>query len=246
MKLLTREVHELQNNSSLSKKEILSEDINDFSDFTDYRRLCLPIRCGSRVGIVCTYSNRNNLNENYDRFYRAGLKNLIELKKYTESEKYGFDVGPTYAIAALIEDGEYNLFLNQFNSESLKLTPFEHVIQIRENGNTYHILPVEDYVAFGNIEQIGLIRFSVFQAFSINPLDINKEEMYRKISDWISSNNFENAKKFREILNKCRIKKIEGIEREFSKSLIYENLFNRIKTEFQLNELLSKLENEKI
>ncbi|MCX8202333.1 MAG: hypothetical protein N3G74_00795 [Candidatus Micrarchaeota archaeon] len=222
------------------ERKLLVEEASDFSDFADYRRVCVPIRCGTRTGVVCTFSHKDNLNSKVDTFYMAGLKNLIEYKKYIESEKMNFDVGPAYAIAAAIEDGDYSNFLLQFQKD-VKMKDFEHIFQVKENGNTYHILPSGYDTAFGNIEQMGLIRFSILKAFGGSDFIKERNEINMLIIEWLGSNNSENAKGLRNILNVSKRKSFSGISREFSNCIIYENIFDRIKTSFELESLVSRL-----
>ncbi|MEM3369818.1 MAG: hypothetical protein QXE90_03120 [Candidatus Micrarchaeia archaeon] len=229
-----------QRENSIFDKNLLIEDASDFSDFADYRRVCVPIRCGSRIGIVCTFAHKDNLNSKFDTFYMTGLRNLLEYKKYIESEKLNFDVGPAYAIAAAIEDGDYSGFLSQFQT-SIKINDFEHIFQVKENGDTYHILPDSYETAFGNIEQMGLIRFSILKAFGGSNFIVERNEINKLIIEWLASNNSENAKKLRNILNTSKRNRFKDIEREFSKCIIYENIFERIRTSFELESLVNKL-----
>ncbi|MEM4133649.1 MAG: hypothetical protein QXO35_00285 [Candidatus Micrarchaeia archaeon] len=229
-----------QRENSIFDKNLLIEDASDFSDFADYRRVCVPIRCGSRMGIVCTFSHKDNLDSKFDTLYITGLKDLIEYKKYIESEKMNFDVGPAYAIAAIIEDGDYYRFLSKFIGK-IKMNDFEHIFQVKENGETYHILPSKYETAFGNIEQIGLIRFSIIKAFGISEFTKEKSEINKFIIDWFGQNNSENAKRLRNILNNSKRNRIKDIDREFSNCIIYEGIFEKIKTSFELENLVNKL-----
>lgn len=228
------------NSSSSFNKKLLVEDISEFSDFGEYRKVCVPVSCGQRVGIVCTFAHKDNLDSKYDSFYLAGLKNLIEYKKYIESEKLHFDVGPAYAIATAIEDGDYSNFLLQFQSV-MKINDFELVFQVKENGDTYHILPANCDLAFGNITQLSLIKFSILKAFDIDFLK-ERSKINNIIIDWLTSNNSENPKKLREILNSAKKNKFINIDREFKNCIIYDNLFDKIKTYFELNNLVEKLQ----
>lgn len=229
-----------QKENSIFDKNLLIEDISDFSDFADYRRVCVPIKCGSRIGVVCTFAHKDNLNSKFDTFYMAGLKNLLEYKKYIESEKLNFDVGPAYAIAVAIEDGDYSRFLSQFHT-AIKINDFEHIFQVKENGDTYHILPAKYETAFGNIEQMGLIRFSILKAFGGSNFIMERNEINKLIIEWLAFNNSENAKRLRNILNSSKKNRFKDIEREFSNCIIYENIFERIKTSFELESLVNKL-----
>gem|GEM_PF-3630963 len=249
-----KEFSQLQETKEKPKMpDVLSDNLDpsdlDLSDFTDYRKTCLPIRCGSRFGIVCTFFHKDKLSSEIYSFYRKGLKNLIEFKKYIESEKYGFDVGPAYAVAAMIEDEDYRKFLSQFES-SLSFSSdiqYYHVLQVRERGKTYHILPAEDDLLFGNIQQLGLIKFSVLQAFQTtferpdNPNEISKQEINKMIIEWTLSNNKQNPAMFRNILISSKRNKIDGIERTFDSCIIYENLFETVRVKFEIDHLIQKV-----
>lgn len=219
-----------------------SEGPMDLSVFADYRSVCLPVKCGStRSGIVCAFSHRDHLDERFDKFFKEGLNGLIEFKKHVESEKLGFDVGPAYAVAALIEDGDYARFLKRFETESSQLTGFEHVLQIKENSSTYHILPIDDELIFGNVEQGGLMRFSVFRALQGNA-PVVKDVIRKKEIEWFMDNDELNRKKFRQILNGSMISRIDGIDRQFEKCSIHINVLERVKQEFELQQLLEQFE----
>ena len=224
--------------------EVKTEDIMDLTDFTDYRSVCLPVQCGPKFGIVCTFSHKDNLNDVYDTLYRVGLKDLIERKKHIESEKLNDDVGPAYTVATLIEEGEYQQFLYGLGARNTS-NGFEHVVQVKQNGAVYHMLPLQDECVFGNIEQLGLIRFSIFQAFRDKPLAATRDEINEAAREWIMSNNSQNARKFREILVSSRTDRIKDMERKFSNCAIYSDIFERIKTEFQLQQLLEILSSQK-
>jgi len=237
--------------------DVLIENLDlsdlDLSDFTDYRRTCLPIKCGSRFGIICTFFHKDHLSSDMYVFYRKGLKNLIEFKKYVESEKYGFDVGPAYSVAAIIEDGDYRKFLSQFES-SFHLPSnlqYYHVLYVRECGKTYHILPVEDELMFGNIQQLGLIQFSVLQAFKTsfdrpyNHNEISKNEINKMVVDWVLKDNKKNPSIFRSILTNSKRNKIEGIDRTFESCIIYENVFEAVRIKFEIDLLVKKINNYK-
>ena len=225
---------------SFFDKEPLSEEISDFSDFAEYRKICVPIRCGSRTGLICTYLHKDHMDSSLDPFYLSGFQNLIEYKKYIESERLNFDVGPVYAIASAIEDGDYFSLLKDFQ-ERWKLKEFEHAFHVREDGDSYHILPSTCDTAFGNTEQLGLIRFSIYKAFGGNAFIGNRSDLNKLIAEWIASNNSQNSRKLREILDSAKCKKVKNIDREFSKCILYLNLFNRLKTEIQLDSLVEKL-----
>lgn len=235
------------NNSFSFKNRVLAEEITDFSDFADYRRVCIPIKCGEKAGVVCAFAHKSHLDSRFDRFYISGLRNLIERKKYTESEKWNFDVGPAYAIASAIEDGDYFEFLKNFQEDEIKLRDFEHIFRVEENGNVYHLLPKCYEIAFGNIEQIGLFKFSIIKAFGDIESLKDKSKVNVALAEWLSSNKNENAVRLREILNSSKQDCFEGIPRTFSNCLIYKNLLNRLITSFQLDSLISKLKelNEK-
>ena len=235
------------NNSQIAiwpRLEVKAETILDLTDFTDYRSVCLPIQCGPKFGIVCTFSHKDNLNSQHDTLYRAGLKELIEKKKHIESEKLNDDVGPAYTVATLIEEGEYQEFLTGLGSR-ISSNGFEHVIQVKQNGAIYHMLPLQDESIFGNIEQLGLIRFSIFQAFRDKPLTATKDEINEAAREWILSNNSQNAKKFRQILIESKVDRIKDMGRQFANCAIYSDISERIKTEFQLQQLLEKLSEKK-
>lgn len=212
----------------------------DLAEFAGYKTVEVPISYGTRMGAVYIFLKPDRLDEKCGNFYKEGLRNAINVKKYLESEKVGYDVGPAIAVASLIEDGDYGRYLKLFETENSKSNEFEHVFFVRENGHSYHILPIDDDLVFGNIEQLGLLRFSLALAFGGNLESLPKEIINEKIRDWILENNYQNAKVLREIIIESRVTHIDGWSRKFYNCVVYANLLKRIKEEFAFQQFLEE------
>lgn len=221
-------------------EKIITPASFDLSSFADYRTVHLPVQYGPRTGHVYAFSHKDHLDERFDKLYKECLRNAIEVKKYIESQKAGYDVGPAIAVASLIEDGDYARHLKLFETDDVALRGFEHVLFVKENGHSYHLLPAEYECAFGNTEQVGLIRISIALAFGGDLDSLPKEVQNEKAKEWIMSDNERNCRIFRRILNESRIFRLEGSEREFSNCIIHENVLGRIRREFALQQILDQ------
>jgi hypothetical protein len=189
------------------------------SSFLPYECVRIEVACGDRPGDVFTFSHKNHLNLNKDLldFYKDGLKTLIETKKYLIFLDEKRDVGPTVAIARIIEDGDYANFLQIFNTQSITFDGFEHIFVVREGDVTYHIVPQEYFRAFSNLEQYGLIGYSI----SKSHCDPSNDEERRKVEDrWQ-----EHAKEFDEILSAC----LNDSNMPYEKCFVYKNLSKRLR-----------------
>lgn len=221
----------------------LSRKIIDIAEYADHITINVPIAVGQKIGHVYIFSHREHLREGIINFYKDGLKNQIEVKKYIVSEKVGYDVGPLIAVAELIEDGDYGRFLKIFETEKVKLTGLEHVLLVEERGRFYHLLPAEDVSALANYEQIGLIRYSIYSSLKEGVVngDFSEDIIFRIIA-WITSHDID-FKKFRDFFESCRINRIEGYDREYKYCIIFDNLFEMLKQKFRLQEPQQELSN---
>jgi len=223
------------------------DQVLDFAQFLNYKTIEVPVQCGHKTGKIYTFSDKDHLKNGLLKTYKEELQKLIEKKKYVDSEKSCCDIGPTVAVANLMEDGEYAEFVKKFNNENLKLTGLEHVLRVEEkiNGDniSHMILPLYENLDFANEEQEALMRYSVFFKRLVDPTkDLNQGAI-----EWIFDN--KNAEVFRnEILNdpKVRIYQIENYDKIYSNCAIYKNLFRAIIKTYSMDEgVVEKIQKEK-
>lgn len=215
----------------------------DFADLTYYISLELPVKCGDKFGIVYTYSHKDHLKNSLLKNYTKELARLIETKKYCDSALCSFDVGPTIAIANLIDDGEYAEFVKRFNHGDIQLSGLEHVLKVKEkwknNWYTHYMMPKSDEMKFQQSEQMGVVQFALIQKYLIERKKINNVSKERL--EFLLSNDKEFPTIFRkEILEKAKIDRFDApYSRIYTNCIIYENLFEKIleKFEFKLEDV---------
>jgi len=155
----------------------------DFADLTEYISLKIPVTCGERFGFVYTYSHRDHLKNSLLKNYAKELTKKIDDKKYCDSALYTMDLGPTIAVANLIEDGEYAEFVRGFNHGPIKLTGLEHVLKVKElwqdKWYTHHLVPKGDEASIENVEQSGLIQYAVIKKVIDEKKRINNPDLER-------------------------------------------------------------------
>jgi hypothetical protein len=209
--------------------------VQDFAQFLNYKTIEVPVQYGFKTGKIYTFSHQDHLKNGLLKNYKDELQSLIEKKKYEDSEKSCCDIGPTVAVANLIEDGEYAEFVKKYNHDNLKLTGLEHILRVEEelNGeNTSHlILPLDEDQDFANKEQEALMRYSTYFKRLVDPT----KDLNQGVTEWVLEN--KNAEVFREeILKASRVYKIEGCQRIYSNCAIYKNLFREIINRYAINE----------
>jgi len=206
----------------------------EFARFANYIAIEIPVSCGNQKGKVYTFSRKDHLKNGLLKEYKEKLSDLIEKKKYVDSQFFSFDVGPTIAVADLVEEGEYQNFIKSYNSEHLQLTGLEHVLKVQENGYSHHILPLEDEGNVFNNLQMGLMRYSIYFRLLNNPDKDPNEEALK----WIIEDSEENAKRFREILEStsCKVNHINGFPKIYKNCTIYQDLGKRVTEIFKLKE----------
>ena len=211
----------------------------DFADLTDYISLELPVTCGKKYGIVYTYSNKEHLRNSLLENYTKELGKRIEIKKHCDSVKYTSDIGPTVAVANLIEDGEYADFVKSFNHGDIQLSGLEHVLKVKEQNNndewfTHYMMPKSDEMIFGMTEQMGVVQFALINKAITERKKIKNVNMARV--EYILKNDGEFRRIFREeILNKTKINHLEGSTRVYENCIIYENMFTKILEKFSID-----------
>lgn len=232
-----------------SAMRTLKEGIMDPVLFADYITVVISVRCGSKAGDkngrVYAFFNKSHIDPDLVGQYKGILSDYIEKKKWIESEPRKTDVGPALAIARMIECGDYADFLQRFKNDNFELEPMEHVLLVVEGGKYYHILPTDDLCAFRNVEQVGIMGYSIFSALKSKlngPIDeqLRKVAMdwiveHRKIAmEWIQDEDGGNlnASEFRKMLRAtedggCRLKRLDN--QEFQKCLIFDGLLQRVK-----------------
>jgi len=96
-------------------KEIKLEDKIDYAVITEYLIRKIPIECGQKKAEVSFYSHEDHMHKDFMAIYETGLKKQIEMKKHILSEEANKDIGPVFAVARYIEDGDYDKFLAIFD-----------------------------------------------------------------------------------------------------------------------------------
>ena len=211
------------------------DQVKDFAQFLNYKTIDVPVQCGSKNGKIYTFSHQDHLKNSLLKDYREELQGLIEKKKYLDSVKSRYDIGPTIAVANLVEDGEYAEFVKKHNHDDLKLTGLEHVIRVEEffkGDNTSHlILPLDEDQDFINKEQLALMRYSIYFKKLTDPT----KDLNQGAKEWVLEN--KNAEVFRnEVLKSSRVYQIEGCSRVYSNCAIYKNLFREIIKRYAIGE----------
>ena len=173
--------------------KVKTESNVDFARFADFKSINIPVQCGDKFGYVSVCFRKQHmvyLQKGFVEGYKACLGQLIEIKKWIESLKEQRDVGPAEAIARLIEDGDYDRFLNVvetkdcdelekmmikkeytqflklFGDKKIRFDDFEHILVIKETHEgaekIYYIMPSRDRLSFKNNVQGGLVKFVVY------------------------------------------------------------------------------------
>lgn len=207
----------------------------DFAQFLNYKTIEVPVQYGDKTGKIYTFSHQNHLKNGLLKNYKEALKEIIEKKKYTDSEKSCQDIGPTIAVANLIEDGEYAEFIKQFNHDNFQLRGLEHVLRVEENffgkDISHTIMPLYEDHDFANEEQLALMRYSTYFKRLTDPT----KDLNQGAAEWVIDN--KHAEVFREeILKDSRVYTIEGCNRTYSNCAIYRNLFSEIIKKFSMDE----------
>lgn len=245
-----------------SAKKVLNEGgIIDPAFFANYITLEIPVSCGSKVGKVYAFFHKSHMDPHLTDIYKRTLSGYIDKKKWIES-KNG-DVGPTVAIARMIECGDYTDFLQIFKNRNFELKPMEHVLLVVEDGKYRHLFPIDDLCAFRNAEQLGIIGYSILEALKekLNGFSsigeeqrkaamewIIAEERKKMSSEWIGEDDEHfNAKAFRALLGfkekgGCRVRSIEGVTLDEKTIVVLEGFLQeigkRIDKKFDSNEVI--------
>jgi hypothetical protein len=147
---------------------------------------------------------------------------MIDEEKYELSLIRRYDVGPTFAIAKIVDKGRYSQFLKNYN---LQLTGLEHVLKVHEDGHTHHIMLSELEQHFGNEEQIGIMRYSVW-CHIVKNLNLDKE-LTDELLEWV---NRKNAEMVREVLDDpdVRVRRIFDFPDEFNNCAVYKDFTGKV------------------
>ncbi len=244
---------------NLSYKKTLLENISDFLNIAGFKSINIPIICGEKSGEAFIYFRKRdlkNLSRDFVENYKICFGELVNAKKWIESEKEKRDIGIAESIARLFEDGDYDKFLHVLNEEKIEyikeiieqgkishflklLTLYNrkfellHLVLVKEEGDYYHILSCEKEASkLAIAEQVGLIKYSIFVHRNNDWKKDGKSEKSEKnkiVFDWINKN----AEKFRKIFNECRINSF-GNGRTYHNCFIFKNLIKRINEELEI------------
>ena len=195
-----------------------------------YQSVQIPVRYGNRLGEVQNFLQNSRTLGNL-RDYVSSLQTLVEQQKYYDSQKRGYDVGPTIAVANLFENGYHREFVGALSKKGIILNGCEQVLKVTENGDSYHILPLENFISLNNDEQRGIIAYSVWRNIIRNP-NLDKRLLR---NEWACNDNFKNSSLFRETMDYSKIKVIEG-PHVYEGCLIYKNLCKNLIKRFEMDE----------
>jgi len=203
--------------------------MRDFLELS-YKRFSIPVKSGERFGEVYGFL-QNSRPENDQNEYTSLLKFAIERQKYCDSKKAGYDVGAAVATANLLENGTYKLIIRRLRKKNkFILRGCERAIRVEENGDTYHIIPLENFINLNNEEQKGIIAYSVWKQL-LRDQNIDKAKMRNQ---WPSEDNFKNCSTFRKLMKDSKANVLEG-PGMYENCLIYKNLCKNIVENFELN-----------
>ena len=245
--------------TSPAKKLLNEGGITDpFAFLANYITLEIPVSCGSKTAKVYAFFHKSHMDPHLTDIYKRTISGYIEKKKWIESEKKWIEagrpeakveVGPTVAIARMIECGDYSDFLQIFKNRNFELKPMEHVLLVVEDGKYRHLLPTDDLCAFRNAEQLGIIGYSILEALKakLNGFKDLSEEQIKEAREWITTEERRrasgewvseeegkfNARAFRQLLNLkenggCRVNEING-ERFTENVIVLEGLLQKVK-----------------
>jgi hypothetical protein len=250
---------------SFKHKKLKLENVTDFVRFANYKTLPVPnIQCGDVIGKAFIFFDKKHIaslgKEFIDNILLC-LGEVINVKKWIESQKENRDVYTAEATARLFEDGDYYRFLNfvenkdteeikkileegkyskflkVFSGQKAEFNGFEHILLIKQDGKSYHIMPAKYDAAFANFEQMGLIKYAIYQ--SVQDPEIlhwltGRKEIDQKytnmIAEWASQDEKSNATIFRKgVLKESRVYKFNGWSREYSKCIIFQDVIEGAK-----------------
>jgi len=211
-------------------KSLIKEGF-DLAPFIDFNAIKIEIQYGYYKGEVFIFSHKDHLAKGAAMHFVNSLTHIINLKEYTESKRLGHFCGPAVAVAGVIQDGDYAKLLCAFGPDKIKLEGLEHVLVVKENGHIYHILPVKDLDEFANMEQIALIKCSLYEH---SLTEKYPDKFNAAFIDWINCKNKENADRFRKTFDHCKISKFGGSDRIYSRCAILEDFFEKTKKQFNL------------
>jgi len=257
------QANSLESSNSLNgfrHKKLKLESVTDFVRFANYKTLPVPnIQCGNVIGNAFIFFDKKHiasLGKEFIEGYLLCLGEIINVKKWIESQKEQRDLGTAEAAARLIEDGDYDRFLNfvenrdyeeikkileegkysrflkVFSGYKAEFKGFEHILLIKQDGKSYHIMPAKDNTAFANFEQMGLIKYSIYQSVQdpeiLHWLTGRKEidpKYTNMIAEWASQDEKSNATVFRKgILKESRIYRFNGWSREYNQCIIFQDV----------------------
>jgi len=205
----------------------------DFARFANYRTFALPVTYGEKYGIVSTLSHKNNLTNSLLCNHASGISQMIDEEKYFMSLDMKCDVGPTVAIANIVDKGKYSQFIKKYN---IKLTGLEHILKVNEDGHTHHIMSLDTEQSFATEEQIGMMKYSAWCHIAKNHyLD---KELTDEFLEWVTQ---KNAALVREVLSdpEVRVKKIFNFPFEYNNCVIYKDFTDKIieKLQYRADEI---------
>jgi len=262
------QANSLESSNSLNgfrHKKLKLENVTDFARFANYKTLPVPnIQCGDVIGKAFIFLDKKHIASLGKEFIENLLLcfgEVVNVKKWIESQKEGRNVGTAEAAARLIEDGDYLRFLNfvenkdteeikkileegkysrflkVFSGYKAEFKGFEHILLIKQDGKSYHIMPSKEDTAFANFEQFGLIKYAIYQSVQdpeILHWLIGRRELDPKyanmISEWASRDEKSNATIFRKgVLKDSRIYRFNGWSREYSQCIIFQDVIEAAK-----------------